>query len=133
MTVILDTHVWVWWLLPDSPLPEKDRKALDRLASDQGICLSAISLWEVQMLHNKKRVQLPIPFATWLRRAASADMLTVLPLNADTVIAVDDLPAGFHGDPADRMIVGTARAHNLPLATRDEVIKKSRLARIWKP
>ena len=133
MKVILDTHIWVWWLLPDSPLPDRERKALDRIATDQGILLPAICQWEAQMLHSKKRIQLPVPFPTWLRRATAADMLTVLPLNADAVIALNDIPAGFHGDPADRMIVATARAHNLPLATHDEPIKKSRLVKIWKP
>lgn len=133
MKVILDTHIWVWWLLPGSPLPERERMALDRIASDNGILLPAICLWEVQMLHRKKRIELPVPFPTWLRRATAADMLNVLPLNADTVIAADDLPAGFHGDPADRMIVATARVHDLSLATHDDAIKKSRLVKIWRP
>ncbi len=133
MNVILDTHIWVWWLLPSSPLPDRERMALDRIATDKGILLPAICLWEAQMLHRKKRIELPVPFPTWLRRATAADMLSVLPLNADTVIAVDDLPAGFHGDPADRMIVATARSYDLSLATHDHAIKKSRIVKIWKP
>jgi PIN domain nuclease of toxin-antitoxin system len=60
-------------------------------------------------------------------------MLNVLPLSADTVIAIDDIPASFHGDPVDRMIVATARVHNLLLATHDGAIKKSRLVKIWRP
>jgi PIN domain nuclease of toxin-antitoxin system len=133
VNVILDTHIWVWWLLPGSPLPDRERMALDRIATDKGILLPAICLWEAQMLHRKKRIELPVPFPTWLRRATAADMLSVLPLNADTVIAVDDLPAGFHGDPADRMIVATARSYDLSLATHDHAIKKSRIVKIWKP
>jgi PIN domain nuclease of toxin-antitoxin system len=133
LRVVLDTHIWVWWLLPDSPLPDRERKALDRIAAEKGLYLPAICQWEAQMLHGKKRIELPVPFATWLRRATAADMLTVLPLDADAVIAVDGLSAAFHGDPADRMIVATARAHDLPLATQDEAIRKSRLVRIWKP
>jgi PIN domain nuclease of toxin-antitoxin system len=85
------------------------------------------------MLHSKRRIELPLPFPTWLRRATAPDMLTVLPLDAEAVIAVNGLPDTFHGDPADRMIVATARAHDLPLATHDEAIKKSRLVKIWKP
>lgn len=84
------------------------------------------------MLHRKKRIALPVPFPTWLRRATASDMLTVLPLDANTVIEVNDLPATFPGDPADRMIVATARAYEVPLATHDEAIKKSRLVKIWK-
>ena len=133
MKVVLDTHVWVWWLLPESPLPDRERQALDRIAADEGIYLPAICQWEAQMLHGKKRIELPVPFSTWLRRATGPDILTVLPLTADTVIAVSDLPARFHGDPADRMIVATARAHDLPLATHDEAIRKSRFVKIWKP
>jgi PIN domain nuclease of toxin-antitoxin system len=133
LKVVLDTHIWVWWLLPDSPLPDRERKALDRMATDKAICLPAICQWESQMLHSKGRIELPLPFPNWLRRATAPDMLTVLPLDAEAVIAVNDLPDTFHGDPADRMIVATARAHDLPLATHDEAIRKSRLVRIWKP
>ncbi len=68
-----------------------------------------------------------------LRRATAPDMLTVLPPDAEAVIAVDALPETFHGDPADRMIVATARAYDLPLATHDAAIRKSRLVKIWKP
>jgi PIN domain nuclease of toxin-antitoxin system len=131
--VVLDTHIWVWWLLPDSPLPGRERTALDKIAAGEGLSLPAICQWEAQMLHRKKRIVLPVPFSTWLRRATSVDMITVLPLNADTVIAVNDLPARFHGDPADRMIVATARVHDFPLATHDAAIKKSRLVKLWKP
>jgi len=133
LKVILDTHVWVWWLLPDSPLSARERRVLDDIAADKGILLPAICQWEAQMLHSKGRIDLPVPFATWVRRAAGTDMLTVLSLNADVVIAVDDLPGTFHGDPADRIIVASARAHDLPLATHDEAIRKSRLVKIWEP
>ncbi len=133
MRVLLDTHVWLWWLLPKSPLPDRERRALDRVATDKGICLPAISQWESQMLHSKARIELPLPFPIWLRRATAPDVLTVIPLDAESVIAVDELPDTFHGDPADRMIVATARAHDLPLATHDEAIKRSRLVKIWKP
>ena len=60
-------------------------------------------------------------------------MLTVLPLDIDVVVAADALPAGFHGDPADRLIVATARAHALALATHDSGIRKSRAVTLWKP
>ena len=133
MKVLLDTHIWVWWLLPDSQLPIRERKALDRIANDGGIHLPAICQWEAQMLHTKKRIELPLPFPTWLRRATAPDMLTILPLDAEAVIALGDLPTTFHGDPPDRMIVATARAHDLPLATHDDAIKKSRVVKIWKP
>lgn len=133
MKAVLDTHVWVWWLLPDSPLSTRERRALDQLAANRGIFLPAICLWEAQMLHSRKRIGLPVPFATWLRRATAPDVLTILPLNADVIAAVDELPDSFHGDPADRLIVATALVHELPLATHDAAVRKSRLVRCWKP
>lgn len=133
MSVLLDTHVWVWWLTPESPLTNSERSALDAAAERRELFLAAISLWEAQTLHAKHRLALPLPFPTWLREAAAEPVLTVLPLDARAVIALDSLPGSFHGDPADRLIVATARAHGLPLATRDARIRRSRLLRLWRP
>lgn len=132
MTVLLDTHVWVWWLTPRSPLSRRERDALDALAERRDVCLSAISLWEAQMLHRKGRLEVPFSFADWLEQATDERMLRVLPLDAQVVLALDALPASFHGDPADRLIVATARAHSLPLATRDAAIRRSRAVPLWK-
>jgi PIN domain nuclease of toxin-antitoxin system len=133
LNVLLDTHVWIWWLTPDSPLRAREREALDRAAENRELHLAAISLWEAQVLHARKRIELPVPFSEWISDAADPRMLTLLPLDVDVVIAADALPSGFHGDPADRLIVATARAHAMPLATRDGLIRKSRLAALWKP
>jgi PIN domain nuclease of toxin-antitoxin system len=132
LSVLLDTHVWVWWLTPDSPLTNSDRDALDALAPRRSIYLSAISLWEAQVLHAKHRLELPVPFADWILRAADERIVTVLPLGVEVVQALDELPPSFHGDPADRLIVATARTHRLALATQDRSIRRSRLVRIWK-
>jgi len=133
LSVLLDTHVWVWWLISDSRLRPAESKALDRLAARGELRLSAISLWEAQMLHAKKRLQLPLALADWLRRATAEEVLRVLPLDLDVVLALDALPASFQRDPADRVIAATARAHALPLATRDAAIRRSRAVRLWKP
>lgn len=133
MNVLLDTHVWVWWLTSGTPLRDAERVALDRAAARGEACLSAISLWEAQMLHAKKRLLLPLPLGEWLRRAAAEDVLRLLPLDIEVVLALDALPASFHGDPADRVIAATARAHALPLATHDAAIRRSRAVRLWKP
>jgi PIN domain nuclease of toxin-antitoxin system len=132
LNVLLDTHVWVWWLTPNSPLSARERQALDRAAENRELHLPAISLWEAQVLHARKRVELPLPFAEWISAAADPDVVTVVPLDTEVVIAVDALPSGFHGDPADRLIVATARAHAMALATHDSRIRKSRAVRLWK-
>lgn len=132
MIVLLDTHIWVWWLTRDANLLAREQQALNTKASRGELRLAAISLWEAQMLHAKRRLRLPASFAEWLRQAASPDVLAVLPLDADVALALDGLPRSFHGDPADRVIVATARAHALPLATRDAAIRRSRAVRLWK-
>lgn len=133
MSVLLDTHVWLWWLTGAPALPEADRRALDRLAASRLPCISAISLWEAQMLVAKRRMIPVESFDRWIRRMSAPDVVQALPLDADVVCALHNLPASFHGDPADRMIVATARAHSLPLATHDTAIRQARIARLWKP
>lgn len=132
MRTLLDTHVWLWWLLGSDRLANGERRALDRLASRAELRLAAVSLWEAQMLYAKGRLVLDRPFDVWIREAAGAAVIEIAPLDVEVVIALNGLPASFHGDPADRLIVATARAHRIPLATHDRVIRRSRAAIIWK-
>lgn len=131
MSVLLDTHIWIWWINRQQELGEAEHAALGEAAEAGEIALSAISLWEAKMLHARGRLQLDIPFDTWLLQAAASSVVNVVPLDVAVVLAMNKLPSSFHGDPADRIIVATARAHDLPLATRDRNIRRSRAARLW--
>lgn len=132
--LLLDTHVWLWWLLGQPELTARERDALDALAAaGTPPGLSAISLWEAQMLAAKGRLQVAAPLTHWLPTAAAAETVNLLPMDVATILALDNLPPGFHGDPADRIIVATARAQGLPLATRDGSIRRSRAVKLWKP
>ncbi len=133
MTVLLDTHVWLWWILGSNRLPARERVALARVASGAALRLAPVRLWEAQMLHAKGRLTLDRPFAVWIRDAAAAAVVEIAPLDVEVVVALDGLPASFHGDPAARLIVATARAHRVRLATHDRAIRKSRTVTLWKP
>ncbi len=133
MSVLLDTHVWLWWLLGSERLPRRERAALDRLASRHAVRIAAVSLWEAQMLHAKGRLTLDRSFEAWIRDAAATGVIDIAPLDVEVVVALNGLPAAFHGDPADRLIVATARAHGMPLATHDRMIRRSRATRLWTP
>jgi PIN domain nuclease of toxin-antitoxin system len=131
---LLDTHVWLWWLLGQPELAADERAALDALAAaGTPPALSAISLWEAQMLIAKGRLELDSPLTHWLPTAAAPETVSLLPMDVGVILALDNLPKGFHGDPADRIIVATARAHGLALATRDGNIRRSRGAKLWRP
>ncbi len=133
MKALLDTHIWIWWLLGSDRLSARERQALDQLARDGNAYLSAMSLWEAQMLHSNGRLSLDRSFSLWLEQAASPEIVKLLPLDVDAVIAVDQLPPEFHGDPADRLIAATARVHDLVLATHDRAIRSSGVVPIWTP
>lgn len=133
MNVLLDTHIWISWLLDDGRLSAAERSALALHAERGETAISAISLWEVQVLHAKRRLTLDRPFAQWLEAAVAREVIELLPIAPEVVIELDGLPDSFHGDPADRLIVATARTHALPLATHDAAIRRSRAVRLWKP
>lgn len=133
MSVVLDTHVWIWWLLGQPDLPATQRRTLDDLAGNEPPLLPAVCLWEAQMLHAKGRLVLDMAFDRWLPEASQPAVVRIAPLTVDVVLALDALPASFHGDPADRLIVATARAAKLPLATHDKRIRRSRVVSLWRP
>ena len=82
------------------------------------------------MLHQKRRLVLEMAFAMWLSQASDPSVVRVLPLDTSVILALDKLPERFHGDPADRIIVATAKAHGLELMTEDKSIRKSRVVKV---
>ena len=133
MRVLLDTHVWIWWLTGQAELPAAERTALDRLAARQPPLLSAISLWEAQLLASKGRLQLTLPFSRWLVAASSPEVVEIVPLSTEVVLRLDHLPARFHGDPADRIIVASAQAREVALHSHDRAIRRAKVVGMWRP
>lgn len=121
--IVLDTHIWVWWVHGDSHLTATHRQALE--AHEQtGLGISAISCWEVAKLVEYERLILPCPTREWLDQALAYPGVRLLELSPIVAAGSTELPGEFHKDPADQIIVATARVHNVPLLTADERIRK---------
>lgn len=121
--VLLDTHFWIW-IQEGGPFRAGEARFLDQQAAARRLRLSVISTWEVAMLSSKGRLTLNVDLAVWVQRALQTDGLTTLPLTPEIAIESCQLPGVFHNDPADRIIVATARVHRARLLTRDKAILK---------
>ncbi|SMO52362.1 type II toxin-antitoxin system VapC family toxin [Gracilimonas mengyeensis] len=121
--ILLDTHVWLWWLLDEGPLTHEERETLHRHAKNKETAISAASVWEAEMLNRKGVIELYPDFKSWIELATRADVCKVVPIDEKVVAAQDKLPEDFPDDPADRLIVATALLNEYPLATKDEVLQ----------
>jgi PIN domain nuclease of toxin-antitoxin system len=92
-------------------------------ASDGNLFLSVISVWELGLLESKGRIHLHTSCARWVEEALAMPGLTVAPLTPAIAIESSRLPGKFHADPADRIIVATARALGARLLTSDKNIR----------
>ena len=129
--IILDTHIWLWWLLGDGNLSPDERGALDLKASHGELTVSWVSIWETEMLERKGRIKLSPDFSSWISAAADTQIARVLPVDIDLVVAQRQLPESFHGDPADRLITATSILSGYPLATHDKRIRSAGCCDIW--
>ena len=120
--LLLDTHVWLWLVNGDPVLGADALAAIERAAAAGSVLIAAISVWEVAMLKAKGRIVLAKPCAQWVREALSAPGLSLTPLTPEIAVESCQLPGSFHDDPADRLIVATARVADATLVTKDERI-----------
>ena len=130
---VLDTHIWIWYAGDRSRLNRAELDRLDGFDFDDRPLLSDFSLWEVATLVSLGRLTLDRPLDQWLSLAARPAAVRILPVSVAVAFELASLPETFHRDPADRAIVATARAHGLPVLTRDRKIIDSGLAKIWAP
>ena len=120
--ILLDTHIWVWLADGGENLREAHHEAIAVHRSD-GLCVSAISCWEVAKLVEYGRLELTINISTWMQAALHLPGIRRVELTPRVAIASTQLPGEFHKDPADQMIVATARLHEMALLTEDRKIR----------
>jgi PIN domain nuclease of toxin-antitoxin system len=120
--IVLDTHALVWWVNGDDSLSEKAKEVISREMNGGQIIVSAISAWEIAMLVEREKLVLSMDVGSWLATVAEIEAVRFMPLDVEIAVKSVDLPGEFHKDPADRMIVATARKLAAPLVTKDEKI-----------
>ena len=122
MTALLDTHILIWWLTDATQLSKAQREVLKSASPDGPLHVSDISLWEVAMLHSLGRIRLAMPLRDWLDKAVAPPLVRRQAISPAVAAEVAALPDSFHRDPADRIIVATARILGATLLTRDQRI-----------
>jgi PIN domain nuclease of toxin-antitoxin system len=120
--IVLDTHVLVWTVEGDSRLGQATRQLIERVSTAGSILVPAISLWEIAMLVAKERLALGQDVRTWIESVIGLQGIEIADLLPQISLDSVSLPGNFHADPADRMIVATARHHQAVLVTADRQI-----------
>lgn len=123
MKYLLDTHTWIWWNSRPTSLSHKVLKLIQDGKYDE-LLLSAISVWEFAKLLEKKRLTLSCDGRLWIEKALEIPKLRLVELSPEISWNSTQLPRPFHEDPADQLIVATARVENATILTADHLIQK---------
>ena len=127
MKALLDTHILLWWLATTSRLSAAQQAILDAATADEPLWVSDITLWEIATLSSLGRIHLHLPLLEWLEKATAPPLVQRIPITPAVAAEVAELPATFHRDPADRIIVASARVIGATLLTQDRRIIESGL------
>jgi PIN domain nuclease of toxin-antitoxin system len=120
--ILLDTHVLIWSLQDAAPLGPEARILLDEQILAEGLMISAITVWEIALLAKKSRITLGMDVMKWIEEVLALPGLVLGALDPPIAVGSVMLPGEFHNDPADRIIIATARHHKLRLLTADQAI-----------
>jgi PIN domain nuclease of toxin-antitoxin system len=118
--LLLDTHCWIWMQLGLSGrFAAASLRTIERAARAGELGVSMISVWEVGMLEAKGRLELLMSCADWVRAALATPGLSLVPMSTEIALESSRLPGSYPGDPADRILIATARVTGAKLMTKD--------------
>jgi len=127
LTLLLDTHVLIWWLDDSGRLSPAQQEAVATVDPQSPLLVSDISLWEIATLHSLGRVRLSLPLREWLDKAVAPPLVRRQGISPAVAEQVAALPDSFHRDPGDRILVATARVLGATLLTQDRRIVEAAL------
>jgi len=120
--LLLDTHVWVWSMLGNNILTKAFQLSFEAALKSQGILISPMSIWEIGMLVEKKRIIIEMDVLDWVEQALDTPGIELCPICPRIAIQSTRLEAELHGDPVDRLLIATASEKNAVLVTCDRKI-----------
>jgi PIN domain nuclease of toxin-antitoxin system len=120
--LLLDTHTFIWMFENASQLGVRTAEALDRAGWENRIAVSAITPWEIGLLVNKGRLKLGLEVMEWIRVSLAKPGVRLATLEPEIAVNSTRLPFEMHADPADRILVATARHLGATLVTADRAL-----------
>ena len=121
--ILLDTHAWLWWLGDSESLSHAASSAIDEAIRGSGVAVSTISTWEIALLIARGRLKIRIPVGEWVATSEAIENLSFVSPSNSIMLESVALPGDFHSDPADRVIVATARVGGMPVVTKDTKLR----------
>ena len=130
--IVLDTHTWIWYLDSPSKLSTPAQEAIESARGEKTVHVCSISTWEIYMLVSGGRLAFSVPADVWVARSERFSFLKFIPVDNEIARLAVQLPGTFHNDPADRMIVATARFFGAPVVSKDtKIIQYEHVETIW--
>jgi PIN domain nuclease of toxin-antitoxin system len=130
--IVLDTHVLIWWVDGADKLSRTAASMIRRAQAEDGIMISSITAWEIAMPVDRGRLTLTMDVSAWLSTVSRVRGIKFIPVDNPIAIGAVDLPGEFQKDPADRLIVATARRFGVPLVTQDRrICSYPHLKTVW--
>lgn len=121
-SILLDTHTFIWYIDGSAELTKPIIRQINQSIQNHSLYIAAISMWEITMLESKNRIRLGMSCLEWMNKAIEITHTQIIPLTPTIAYESCHLPGNFHEDPADRLIVATARIESLTIFTRDSRI-----------
>ena len=128
MQVLLDTHVFLWWIDDDTRLSERARSIITDGTNE--LFMSVVSSWEIAIKAQLGKLDLPANLEQFISKQLDENHITIMPIQLTHTLAIYRLPL-LHRDPFDRMLVTQSRFENIPLLTTDPLIKQYVVKSIW--
>lgn len=120
--LLLDTHAVLWATFNESRLGRRAAKAINLASRENRLAISAITPWEIGLLASKGRINLYMDTLKWVLDALAKPGVVLVPLEPEIAVASASLPFAMHPDPADRILVATARHLGATLVTADQAL-----------